>query len=137
VTSAVRIPVIVNGDIMDVDSARTALAQSGADGLMIGRGIYGRPWLARDLDCALNDNSPIVSRELMEWVDVLSEHMDASLSFYGAGLGLKMFKKHLGSYIESGAYHPDPSIRRQDKGRICRLDDPQAIMREVRALVAG
>ena len=137
VKSAVRIPVIVNGDITDVHSAATALAQSGADGLMIGRGIYGRPWLARDLDRALNDNSSMASMSSVEWVDVLNEHMDASLSFYGGGLGLKMFKKHLGSYIESAAYHPDPAVRRLDKGRICRLDDPQAIMQEVRALIAG
>lgn len=137
VKSAVRIPVIVNGDITDVHSAAAALAQSGADGLMIGRGIYGRPWLARDLDRALNDNSSMASMSSVEWVDVLNEHMDASLSFYGVGLGLKMFKKHLGSYIESAAYHPDPAVRRLDKGRICRLDDPQAIMQEVRALIAG
>ncbi len=137
VKSAVRIPVIVNGDITDVRSAATALAQSGADGLMIGRGIYGRPWLARDLDRALNDNSSMSSISSVDWIDVLNEHMDASLTFYGSGLGLKMFKKHLGSYIESAAYHPDPAVRRLDKGRICRMDDPRAIMQEVRALISG
>ena len=137
VKSAVRIPVIVNGDITDVRSAATALAQSGADGLMIGRGIYGRPWLARDLDRALNDNSSMSSISSVDWIDVLNEHMDASLTFYGSGLGLKMFKKHLGSYIESAAYHPDPAVRRLDKGRICRMGDPRAIMQEVRALISG
>ncbi len=137
VKSAVSIPVIVNGDIVDIDSARTALAQSGADGIMIGRGIYGRPWLAHGLDRALNDNSPMDSVSSSAWADILREHMDASLAFYGTGLGLKMFKKHLGSYIEAGAYHSDPAIRRQDKGRICRLDDPQAIICEITALISG
>jgi tRNA-dihydrouridine synthase B len=137
VKSAVSVPVIVNGDVVDIDSARTALAQSGADGIMIGRGIYGRPWFARNLDRALNDNSPMDSVSLTAWADILCEHMEASLAFYGSTLGLKMFKKHLGSYIESNDYHPDPVTRRQDKGRICRLDDPQDITREVRALISG
>lgn len=137
VKSAVSIPVIVNGDIVDIDSARTALSQSGGDGIMIGRGIYGRPWLAHGLDRALNDNSPLDSMSLPAWADILCEHMHASLAFYGASLGLKMFKKHLGSYIEGGAYHPDPIVRRQDKGRICRMDDPQAIMREITALISA
>jgi tRNA-dihydrouridine synthase B len=136
VKAAVTIPVIVNGDIVDLDSARIALDQSGADGIMIGRGIYGRPWLARDLHRALNDNSPMESMSLTMWADILLEHMEASLAFYGEGLGLKMFKKHLGSYIESGTYHPDPAIRRLDKGRICRLDNSRQIANEVSALIS-
>ena len=137
VKAAVSIPVIVNGDIVDLASARAALAQSGADGVMIGRGIYGRPWFARDLDRALNDNAPMREPGLSDRLDVLLEHMDTSLSFYGDNLGLRMFKKHLGAYVEASPHHPDAAVRRQDKGRICRLDDPRAIEAELRAVMLG
>ncbi|ESQ75451.1 tRNA dihydrouridine synthase DusB [Asticcacaulis sp. AC402] len=133
VKSAVRIPVIVNGDIVDLTSAQAALVQSGADGLMIGRGIYGRPWFAHDLDQSLNDNA-LPERDLMARADILIEHMQDSLAFYGDALGLRMFKKHLGAYVEGATYDDDPCVRRQDKARLCRMDDPLQIEIGVRAL---
>ncbi|HEX7799010.1 MAG TPA: tRNA-dihydrouridine synthase, partial [Asticcacaulis sp.] len=93
VRQAVRIPVIVNGDVVDLAGARAALAQSGADGVMIGRGIYGRPWFAHALDRALNDNEPLREPDAARRADILIEHMRDSLDFYGAALRLRMFKK--------------------------------------------
>lgn len=135
VKDAVSIPVIVNGDIVDLGSARDALRQSGADGVMIGRGIYGRPWFARHLDWALNDNKPLQDMALTKRADILLEHMQLSLDFYGLPAGLRMFKKHLGAYVEASTHHADPQVRRQDKARLCRLDDPYAITAEIRALM--
>ncbi|MDC7681799.1 tRNA dihydrouridine synthase DusB [Asticcacaulis sp. BYS171W] len=135
VKAAVSIPVIVNGDITDGVRARDALAQSGADGLMIGRGVYGRPWLAAQLEAALN-GVEIASPTHAERLDIVLEQMYDSLSFYGPVLGLKMFKKHLGWYIEAADYHPDPAVRRQDKARLCRLEQVDIIERELRGLMA-
>jgi len=135
VKQAVGIPVIVNGDIVDLTTAKAALTQSGADALMIGRGIYGRPWLARQLDRALNDNHALNGPSPAQRADILLEHMQASLDFYGAALGLRMFKKHLAAYIEASDHAADPHVRRQDRARLCRIDDVRQIEMEIRILL--
>ncbi|CAL1691574.1 tRNA-dihydrouridine synthase B [Brevundimonas subvibrioides] len=128
VKTAVGIPVIVNGDIITADQAREALQKSGADALMLGRGVYGRPWLAAHLERALRDGTVLTEPEAAERFDIVVDHMRASIAFYGPGLGLKMFRKHLGWYVEQAPWPAPADDRRAAKGRICRLDDPEAVV---------
>lgn len=124
VKAAVAIPVIVNGDIETAEDARAALHASGADALMLGRGVYGRPWLAAHLDRALKDGTKLQEPEAPERLAIVLDHFRQTLDFYGEHLGSRMFRKHLGWYIERAPWPDDPAERRVAKGRLCRLDDP-------------
>lgn len=124
VKQAVSIPVIVNGDIITAEQARAALSQSGADALMLGRGVYGRPWLAAHLERALIDGTQLREPEREARLAIVIEHLRASAAFYGLPLGLKMFRKHLGWYIEQAPWPEDPLERRAAKASLCRLETP-------------
>jgi tRNA-dihydrouridine synthase len=133
VKAAVRIPVIVNGDVRDLVSAKAALQESGADGVMLGRGVYGRPWLAAALDRGLAGDA-VREPDLATRLDIALDHFSDSLAFYGDALGLKMFKKHLGHYVEAAPWPETPEARRVAKSVLCRLDDPIAVERGLTAL---
>ena len=127
VKTAVAIPVIVNGDIVTAEHARRALSESGADALMLGRGVYGRPWLAAHLERALADGTVLREPDREERLAIVIEHLRASVAFYGLPLGLKMFRKHLGWYVEQAPWPADPLERRAAKARLCRLETPEAV----------
>jgi tRNA-dihydrouridine synthase B len=98
VKDAVAIPVIVNGDITSLDDADVALAQSGADGVMIGRGCYGKPWFIGQVSQWLRHRRRRPDPPLAAQYRIILGHYDDMLSHYGTEVGLRIARKHLGWY---------------------------------------
>ena len=91
---------MANGDIVDASTAKIALEQSGADGVMVGRGAQGKPWLLAQIGAELfGGNVPNIPHG-NELIEIVSGHYEAMLSFYGAQLGSRVARKHLGWYMD-------------------------------------
>ena len=126
VKDAVSIPVIANGDIVDGASARAALAASGADGVMVGRGVYGRPWIAAQLEAELEGRA-FEEPDAEARLAIALAHFRDALGFYGPRVGLKVFRKHLAAYVEQAPWPASPEDRRAARSHLCRLEDPLAV----------
>ncbi len=136
VKAAVSTPVLINGDIVDTATAKQALAQSGADGVMIGRAAIGQPWLAAQIEAGLRGERfapPTAEARL----DVVLAHRRASLAFYGPELGGKMFRKHLAAYVDAAPWPVDPEQRRAARADLCRMDNEAAVAETLHALWTG
>lgn len=101
VVDAVSIPVLANGDIVDLATAREALERSGAAGVMVGRGAQGRPWLLADIAAGLTRGIDRDTGAQIDLRDLVCAHYEDILSFYGKALGGKVARKHLGWYMDT------------------------------------
>lgn len=128
VKEAVAIPVIVNGDIIDDATARTALAQSRADGVMIGRAATGRPWLPGAIAAALATGEPMSAPSLAVQRDAALTHYRETIAHYGAPLGVRMARKHLAAYVDLAPLEIDPACRRAFRASICKKVSPDSVI---------
>lgn len=125
IKDAVSIPVIANGDIVDAATAREALRLSRADGVMIGRGAQGRPWLLAQVAAELHGLPQPKVPQGAALTEMIIQHYEAMLSFYGAEMGRKVARKHLGWYMDDAG--TEPALRKA----ILTHADPKDVLRDL------
>ena len=129
IKQAISVPLLANGDIVDAASAAEALRLSGADGVMIGRGAQGRPWVLAQVAHAVHGMPAPVIPQGDALADMVVAHYEAMLAFYGADLGIKIARKHLGWYLEMAGLEGA-------RGEVMTCADPARVIALIRAAFA-
>ncbi len=110
IKETIGIPVIANGDILSVDDAKEVLRYTGADGIMIGRGAQGNPWIFRQINYFLSTGEYLPEPSIAEKLEVLTQHIQNVQQFYGDTMGVRIARKHVGWYVDK--YDSDKRFRR-------------------------
>ena len=130
---AIDVPVIANGDIHTFDDAKTALNQSEACGVMIGRAAMGQPWLLGEVAAAVA-GEPYARPSLSAQVDGLCEQIEDSLSLYGTSLGIRIVRKHVSAHIDKVDLEFGDTERRSLRADLCRIDDAKTLITALQAV---
>ncbi|MEP7240188.1 MAG: tRNA dihydrouridine synthase DusB [Devosia sp.] len=133
VVAAVDVPVVVNGDIVDLAAARDALAQSGAAAVMVGRGAQGQPWRVGQIAAGLAGSPVPPAPRGAELVAVVVEHYEAILSDYGVDVGVRAARKHLDWYLEASGL----AVPREARRALVESCEPGAVIRLIETLFDG
>ena len=127
VVEAVDVPVVVNGDIIDLASAREALEQSGAAAVMLGRGAQGRPWAVGQIGAGLTGEAAPEAPEGADLVALVSEHYQDVLVEYGTAVGLRAARKHLDWYMEAAGI----ALDKPDRNAFLNNENPADVLRMI------
>ena len=125
VKEAVSIPVIVNGDICSIEDAVMALEQSGADGVMVGRGAYGKPWLLGQIMHWFSTGTNIADPSIDAQYHLIVEHYRAMLELYGTDVGVNVARKHIGWYTKG------LTGSAEFRNHVNRIDDAELVLSEL------
>ena len=134
--NAVTVPVIVNGDIRTASDCQAAMEQSGADGVMVGRGLVGQPWKLAQMRATVDGSPMIADPSLDQQLQIILAHYLDIIDFYPPGVGVRMARKHLAAYVEHAVLDMDGAEQAQAKSAICRMAEPSAVTAALIALYA-
>ncbi len=127
VVEAVDVPVVVNGDIIDLATARDALLQSGAAAVMLGRGAQGQPWKVAQIGAGLAGQAGPAAPRGTELAQLVAEHYEDILIEYGTAVGLRAARKHLDWYTEAAGIVLD----KPDRNAFLNNEEPADVLRQI------